>query len=401
MCAWTKSAITLAPRDPVARFGWLFGHNPRLPHHSDPSETSWETRQEALRAERIEALKQIVGERGLYGLRRFASAVKQPYEVGKAAARIHDVHLFADELLSRHLADPSQALEHLAFGYAVGRADEDGGVWVIHQLQRDGLKLSADQRAAMLCALPTTPETWALAANYGDATRLAYWRRMVVHSIAPHHAADAALELSKVGCPFVAADLLASQQEDIATVPPEVIAEVLETAAETETEYDQPTKGFSGFAYSTELLLNALLGADFDKTRMARLEWRLLPFMNRFDWHPRSLHHLLAENSEFFVTVVSLVYRAEGDELGELNPQDKLRARAGHSLLKSWRTVPAPPKSEHVNEAYLREWVSSAERALEDVNRLAIGRYAIGEMLSGSPADLDGTWPCTPVREVH
>ena len=389
-----------APRDPVARFGWLFGHNPRFLHHADPSETSWETRQETLRAERIEALNQVVRAHGLYGLRRFASAVNQPYEVGRAAASIHDVHLFADELLSRHLADPSQALEQLAFGYAVGRANENGDDWVIRQLQRVGLKLSADQRAAMLCALPTTPETWALAANYGDATRLAYWRRMAVHSIAPSYAADAALALSKAGRPFVAADLLASQQESNVGVPPEVIAEVLEAAVAAETAYDQPTKGFSGFAYSTELLLNALLDADFDKTQVARFEWALLPFVNRFDWHPRALHHLLAESPEFFVKVVSRVYRAEGDAPRELDKQERQHASAGHSLLKSWRTVPAPPNAGHPSRSHLRKWISSAEKALRDAGRFAIGRYAIGEMLSGSPADRDGTWPCSAVREV-
>ena len=391
-----------APRDPVARFGWLFRHNPRLPDGPDVSETSREMRQAILCTERIKAISEIVHEAGLDGLRQLASEVEDPYQAGKAAASVDAVIQFADEMLSRHLADPDQPMAVLALGYTAGQADEHGNDWVICQLRRACLGLSIDQRAAMLCVLPSTPETWRLAVDCGEATSLAYWRRLTVHGIAPNHAAAAALELSKAGRPFAAADLLASQQSNNVAVPPTVIAEVLEAAVETEPKYDRPTRGFSGFAYSTELLLTALLAAGFDKTRVARIEWALLPFVNRFDWSPRALHHLLSEDPGFFVQVVSRVYRAEEDEHEprELDPQEKLQARAGHSLLKSWRTVPAPPTSEHVNEAYLRAWISSAERALKDANRLAIGRYAIGEMLSGSPADPDGTWPCTPVREV-
>jgi len=389
-----------APDDPVARSAWLFGPGPYLTDGSDVTETSWDAQQVALSTERIKAVSEVVEERGLGGLRAIASEVEQPWEVGRAAASVDNAHPLGDELLASHLGDENRALAMLAFGYAAGHVDAHGDDWVLGQLQRENLGLSALQQAAMLCALPAMPATWRLAANYGEATSLAYWRQVVVHKIAAEHVAEGALELVRAGRPFAAIDLLGLQRSEEDSMPLEVIAEVLEAAVATDTDDTEVDGPSPSFAHAAERLLDTLVVAGFDRIRVAGVEWRLLPFLRRLDWTPRALHHLLSESPEFFAEVVSVVYRAGGDEPPGLDQQDELRARAGHSLLKSWRALPAPARSERPDREYLREWISSAERALDDVDRLAIGRHAIGEMLSESPPDPDGTWPCTPVRDI-
>lgn len=106
------------------------------------------------------------------------------------------------------------------------------------------------------------------------------------------------------------------------------------------------------FASSAGTLLDALVAADFDETRLARLEWALLPAIDRFTRNPRALHRLLSENPEFFVEVVTVVDRAseekteesggeeESPQDDELSDDDQRRASIGYSLLQSWRRIP-------------------------------------------------------------
>lgn len=51
-----------------------------------------------------------------------------------------------------------------------------------------------------------------------------------------------------------------------------------------------------------------------------------------------------------------------------------------------------------MNRDRLRVWVHEARAQLQEVGRQSVGDHVIGEVLSGSPADSGGTWPCAPVR---
>ena len=125
--------------------------------------------------------------------------------------------------------------------------------------------------------------------------------------------------------------------------------------------------------------------------------------MPALSWHQRSpdaLHQLLAEDPEFFVEVLSLVYRAEGTDPEELDRDAEARASSAYSALSSWRVVPGQDGDGRIDGARLQGWLENAERRLRQAERAAIGHQVIGQMLSGCPHDPDGTWPCKPVREA-
>src|SRR5690606_35908993 len=94
------------------------------------------------------------------------------------------------------------------------------------------------------------------------------------------------------------------------------------------------------------------------------------------------------------------VNRAEGEEQTELSQEDQYRARVGYSLLQEWREIPGQKDGGSVDSHRLREWLATARERLQEVGRYTIGLHVIGQVLSGSPADPDGTWPCTPVRDI-
>ena len=389
-----------APSDPVARYRCRFGQNPELVDGGDVEDTPWEERERSLENARVEAVVAILQDAGLDGLRALARAVEDPYWVGRSAAGVAMSPSDSDELLSRHLCDPDQTLDRLAFGFARGRVRERGAEWAIRQLQRCELDLALDQRVKMLLALPVGPEAWRAVAECGDDVSLAYWRRIPLQHLfgEKENLSEAVAGLLAAGRPYAAADLAAFVgRVDRQAVTGELAAEVLEQAVATPTEHDLPSPHFGS---SAGFLLEVIADAESDQGRLARLEWLLMPVLS---WHQRSpdaLHQLLADDPEFFVEMLSLVYRAEGTEPEKLDRDAEHSASSAYSVLSSWRVVPGQDSDGRIDGARLQGWLEEAERLLRQAERAGVGHQVIGKMLSGCPHDPDGTWPCKPVREV-
>ncbi len=245
--------------------------------------------------------------------------------------------------------------------------------------------------------LPDCASTWRLATTCGEDIADEYWRRVTPRYVEDEDLAEGIAGLVEAERPFVAADLLAfDERVTKGMVPPELVARLLDAAASVTVGCD--TSG-PDFASSAGFLLDALKWADYEETALARLEWRLMPALSYHERTPDALHRLLAEDPEFFLEMLSVVFRGEGEEPGEVSPQDELRAASGYSVFQSWRTIPGHADGE-VDGSELCRWIENAIPALERAGRVKVGHQMIGQMLSDGPQDPDGTWPCKPIREV-
>ena len=387
-----------APSDPIVRYRCRFGNNPELVDGGNVEDTPREEQRRQLADAQVEAVVAILQGTGLDGLRDLARAVEDPYQVGHSAARVAMRPSDADELLSKHLCDSDQALERLAFGYAVGTVHERGTEWVVQQLQRCELALTIDQHVTMLRALPVGPDAWKAAAECGDDVSLAYWRRMPIRCFGAEHLTEAVARLLAAGRPFAAADLAAFEgQMDHEAVTGELAARVLDQAVEQPSEHDLPS---SMFGSSAGFLLDVMVASGCDQGRVARLEWLLMPVLSSHKRSPDALHQLLADDPQFFVEVLSLVFREEGTEPEMLDADAQRRASSAYSVLSSWRVVPGQDGDGRIDAGRLQDWLEESERRLRQAKRVGIGYQKIGQMLSGCSQDPDGTWPCKPAREV-
>jgi hypothetical protein len=146
---------------------------------------------------------------------------------------------------------------------------------------------------------------------------------------------------------------------------------------------------------------DALAGdAGIDRGRIARLEWQFIALFDRRENPPRFLHSELAKSPEFFVETITLVFRGKDEEPKDASKEDQRRALNVYRLLESWRMPPGLKDDGTIDEGVLREWVRVARTGCAAKNRQDFGDQIIGQMLSGAPAEGDGTWPCKPVREV-
>jgi len=123
----------------------------------------------------------------------------------------------------------------------------------------------------------------------------------------------------------------------------------------------------------------------------------------------------LSSDPGLFVEVLKLVFRADGEEPGEVTEEQKAKATRAFRLLQAWQRAPgtvevqpAEKKSDgdimfdegRVDQQQLLEWVKRARSLAAECGRLTICDLHIGEVLAHAPRDADGTWPCEPVRNL-
>ena len=112
----------------------------------------------------------------------------------------------------------------------------------------------------------------------------------------------------------------------------------------------------------------------------------------------------LTSSPELFVDMLKLLYRAQGEEQGEVASSDQSsKAKQAFQLLEDIHTIPGlrPTDGEAVVDIdALRNWVQDVRRLAEAVGRRDVADIQIGHILSYAPQSSDETWPCQEVRDL-
>jgi len=135
------------------------------------------------------------------------------------------------------------------------------------------------------------------------------------------------------------------------------------------------------------------------KIEVAKREYALLPLFGYRD-RPLTLHRVLAESPELFVSVLSDVFRPRSGERSEPTEEQRVRAQIGYRILSSLRIVPGR-RGDGIDHDALHSWVREVRRLAEDVDRVDIAEEHIGQLLAHAPRDPeDRAWPHRSVRDL-
>lgn len=381
--------------DPVRRDSWLFTQMPNLP---EPRGDDWRAYDRMVSERRDQAIAEVWASGGVAAVRALAARAEMPWLVGRAAASLLLTEEDEAEILEL-LESPDRRLSGVPAGYVSGRHVRDGWSWVEGELSGRAARWSSSRQAAFFASLPAEPTTWDWVDRLGADTKEAYWRRVWPGALPDRAAAGrAARELLAVGRSHLAVDLVALHREHLAETDREIVFETLEEAAGTPAD---PAVGPPIQSWDVARLLDFLEeGAEPQDVRLAGLEWQYLPLLRHSDRPAKLLHAELCRNPEFFVTVLSWLFRSEGEEPGELSQNDQLRAHYAWELLNSWQQVPGIREDGTVDAAVLREWVDAARAALAASGRGDIGDQRIGHVLRYAPVGEDERWPAEGVRDL-
>lgn len=398
---------TLEPTDSTGRFLWLFSAKPGLPN---PPEGGWRQEEEALKRARIDAMTAILELGGVAAVREFVEVIEPAY-VHLAAAATIEANTREDiifELLDSTLGSQNPTLR--TFGVSLVNASflAQNWTWVANLLSTRANTWNEPHRVDFACGLPFEGRTWDLVASWGTGAEHAYWR-----SIGPGFVADVendgrrALEqLLGANRPQTALRVAAYAvhgADKCRFLPTRLLARVLQQVGRDNLNSEEGGRTDGMLEYHVQQVLEIIKQAgDIDRKELIDLEWLFLPLLRWGDHQPTALHQALVDDPKFFASVVSLVYRREGDvdQEPEIPSDQAARSERAWDLLRSWATMPGTKDDGTADPEYLRTWVIAAREACSSAGRAAVGDQEIGQALAHAPIGADGGWPHEAVRIV-
>ena len=139
---------------------------------------------------------------------------------------------------------------------------------------------------------------------------------------------------------------------------------------------------------------------------MAQLEFRFLTALEHSEYGIPNLDRQIAESPKLFVQVLVLAYGSNDDGQGTLGSQigdherHKMLARAAYRLLRLIKYIPGTSMDGKVDAERLFDWLTETQQLCAQHNLAEKGELEIGQILSKSPIEEDGSWPCLPVCQA-
>lgn len=389
----------IGPTDPIERNTWIFGNNPSLLQGI----REWRDQRRVIAQMQTEAVDGVLAAAGIDGVWSFATRVDRPGDVGEALGKSSLPSEQDFYVLGRTLGAADTISRNVGIGFLTGRAELQGDEWLQRIPSSDTWKhWTPAQRADYFLARPFGSATWDILAREEAEVQRLYWTQVSIYgrgSVPDVERDRAARTLAAFGYLATAAELLSLYSKG-ERVPPDTelaiqILEGIATGKNLQEKVPWPTRAHA----ISELMRLVENSALIDGARLFRLEWFFLPLVKHYR-HPRLLQQALASEPEFFVTILSLIYKARSEEVVEVSEENRVRALMGYELLRDWKLAPGLGHDGTVDVAKLTAWVASARKLAAAAGRAEVADLHIGEVLIHYPPGADGAWPHEAVREL-
>lgn len=393
----------LEPPDPVARNAWLFALRPNL---SGFGIGRWKEEQEEVARMRQKAIDEVTSDTDAdQALERLTKSAEEASTIGHTLAYGANRERHA-ALMARFSVLEDEKLRSVAAGYWAVVTLSGGCKTFIEALNALLLGAGIEKTARIAAEIPSTPELRDWVEGQDETFALAYWHLVRSVRCSERDGAD----FSRI-----VARLLAARRWGLAL---EIGRDALQTEGlgtlndflallrhgPSTTPEEQAASNDSMFSWTVGKLFERISGMGFsDRSEQLALEMFYLPIFEHSEWQPQTIRDELDASPEFFVAVLRLMFRADG----EVAPTDEVQrqrrsqqARTAFEVLRSWGSHPGAALNQEERDAALRSWCRRAMTLCREIGRGPIGDRKIGEMLARVPtAESDGVWPCTVARD--
>ena len=397
----------LESRNPVVRHQWLF-----LSQWVDESadelegeEFDYKSREERIARQRREALRQVLAELGLEGIKELCGTGNAAHEVGWHLAEIctgvQEAASFLQDIMVDRSDDLADKFEQCIGGF-LAKLDVPGRDGVIAKMLE---RLDSDESACirLLRCAPFDSNTWKHTDKLPKQLEYRYWKE--VHPRWGHHGSlakatcvDKLLEVDRPRAAFFTAHLDWQLLDSPRLI--RLLTEVATNNAEPPDHYR-----LDGYYISSALQTLEQRG-DTTRDDLARLEFRFIDALDHSEHGIRNLEAQLSENPELFMNALALAFkRNDGKEdppvWQPINSENRTAlALAAHSLLTNASRIPGTQADASIDQEELSKWVKQSRTLARKYGRAEIGDQMIGQLLSHCEPGDDSIWPCDTVREV-
>lgn len=404
----------LEPKDLLNKHAWLF-RDTWIEESADEIEDverfDYAAREERTRSLRVEALRELLEQRGLHAILELAERGKAAWVIGVVAA---------SEVLN---GKEVQELIRLALGPILARKDEThvyrnliGGALRSFIGDDDKLEsvlsgvaagLSEDDIASLYLLAPYGRKTWELVRRLSGAAQAKYWGDVTpdwIHNSDSENNESVEL-LLKANRPRAAFSCVHYQPGKLDV---RVLFDLMSAMAQGGE--DQPGRyllqhyhveeAFKHLNDSSTLTLEEKAGLEF-----AYIEVLARPWDSREGYGIPNLERYIEAHPELFAQAVSWAYkRKDGapDPAESAIPPDRVKVMAerGYKLLDALDRIPGHNDLGELEAERLAKWIATVRQQCAEVGREEVADRCIGKVLSHAPVGADGVWPCEPVRDV-
>ena len=394
----------LASRDQVQRHAWLFVPRAMWEVSSDELDEDrpdWKKREKQVHELRVEAMAEIWSARGLEGALALLADC-DAWTVGDYAARCAADPHAATEVLRTCLftsTGPEEKLDQFMQGF-LWRLDEGSRSTVISTLAETG---GVDQIVRLFGCAPFHDQTWRLLDPQDGAVRDRYWQVVIPRPwrFSEPETTEVIDRLLEAGRPRAAFSAVQFDWNKVETSRLKMLlAAVVAVNAEPAGQFEIESWDLSEALDS----LDGRPGVTVDD--MARLEFACIDALVYNKHGIPNIERKIAESPSLFLQALALIYKRndDGQDPPEWRVDDPERHNslglAAYRLLDEIKRTPGADDDDRVDARALSLWVREARRLCREHGRAEIGDEKIGQLLSRSPFEEDGGWPCRPVCEV-
>lgn len=371
----------LVPSDVVMRNQWLFENHTELPPPYSQRSIPYEEYCRELEQFRLKAVEEVKAIAGNVGVWRLVRTCEDPSSIGWICGKYRLLN--AIEVKLPQCWDEGGENES-RFGSAfVWSSFHSAGGWSwIESLQPSFW--TVEQQTALGQSLPFVEATWDWLASLSlDAENL-YWSKktgvFLDRNCSESVVRRVVAKLVQAKRPFTAIDALQMRSEGL---PPDLIAETLEAGLQCES-----IDGRKDVSYDVQELIRMLQESDFEQTRLARLEWGYLPFLERTTSRtsPRTLLKMVLAEPAFYIDMVRAVYRGKRETPdADLEPPDaKFHATRSREFLEQLDRLPGQQDNGQIDPAALIFWIKTALLLAAETGHSEITSHKIGQWLGRS-----------------
>jgi cation transport regulator ChaC/SOS response regulatory protein OraA/RecX len=399
-----RVAEMFRPSTPVIAARWLFAdYMPSIP--GVQRRDNFEGYTEDLNKLRADAMALIAASAEWSDLLSFVREAKVPGDVGLALADAGATK-FDSQIVG--LLDTEGWNADVTFAHAyVSRRIGKNSLGAQDLLKNE---LSPRQRARVILARWDRAAEWDLLKNEGQAVVDNYWREFPRF---PGKVDVAVLKtiargLTSVGRFAAAVDLLAMLVPDEGDSE---LADLIAGVLERSIQSGNADREVAPAEHDYVRLFN-YMDKSLPIERIARLEWQFLPALEHSS-RDFALHRAMSDDPNFFVELVSRVFRPSDDRDGRMMNDDSVDEKQpepdettrtvtlnAYRLIDSWKSLPGMGADGTLDDSKLRTWVETARSEFARLRRRSIGDDQIGKVLAHSPSGIDGAWPAESVREL-
>lgn len=382
----------LQPADAIRKYSWLFEQRVELAGFDLVKEHA--AHDKALDEARLAGLREIIADNGADGLFRLLDLASETYTVG--------VLVGAHALLGWENVDLPAILDtsdrqRLGFigGFIRGRFHNEGFAFAD---QLPIAKWAVSQIGTFGRCLPFGEAVWRWLERFGEEVVNDYWRKVgpIARFATVGQVQTAATMFIRVGRGFPAIEVVESALRDKLAPPADLIADALECALTPDSV--EAGADSNVVDYSVQQLIKALQEDNsFDRSRLARLEWGFLPFLDPefSEVVPDTLVRAIEADPQFFVDLVRSVYRGANGRPSDdvVTEQEEIRALNSHKLLSGLSRLPGTRDDGTLDYDHLRQWLTEVRLLAEKCDRRAVCDEVLGEFIARASRRSEDDWP--------